>query len=160
MVWIGKFKKEEQTIDYTDGGKNIPEIKTNYGVTKEGFLEFRQNSENKIDLDFDNNSNNTSSNIVNAFNNSGFANLSSNSSNNLSSGGAFDFLDNPSLGTSSSSVSPSAFNPPSPSAFDEPEIHKALQKLSLSLEDNANEIYRLNLRLEEIERKLAELSSN
>ena len=67
MVWIGKFKKEDETLDYTDAGKNVPEIKTNYSVTKEGFIEFKNNPENRINLDFNNNS---TSNTENSSNNS------------------------------------------------------------------------------------------
>ncbi|MEK6890710.1 MAG: hypothetical protein AABX03_01085, partial [Nanoarchaeota archaeon] len=148
MVWIGKFKKEDQLVDYTDAGKNIPEIKTNYGVTKEGFIEFKPNVDNKINLDFSDNS-------LNAGNVESLLPMSETSNTNFSAGGAFDFLDSTSNSSSSSSsmsssslssggsaLYPNYFSPPSsPESFDEPHVKKSLQNFSIALEENSNEIY-------------------
>jgi len=163
MVWIGKFKKEDETLDYTDAGKNVPEIKTNYSVTKEGFIEFKNNPENRINLDFNNNS---TSNTENSSNNSDVNsnNLFMNNSSNLS-GGVFDFLDsNVSSNTTSnnnlfqSPPSPNAFNPPSPNSVNNPEINKIINRISMRMEENSNEVYNLQQRIEMLERKISELA--
>ena len=126
MGYIKGFGKESETIDYTDRGKNIPEIKSDYKMTKEGFIEIiNPNSKNseplKIAEDFDS--------IKPAVSN-------------------FDFLNDMAVGSSSSS-----FNTV-PESIDDSEIKKQLRNVSSMAEQNSNEVYKLLQRIEMLEKKI------
>src|SRR3989338_1536187 len=122
------FKKESEIVDFTDRGKNVPKIETGYGVTKEGFIEFK-----------DKNLSSTGS--------------SGNSSSGLSSG--FDFLNDLAVGSSTNSSSSGSLS--SVDSVDNSETSKALRHMSTRIEDNSNELYRLLHRIELLERKIERL---
>lgn len=129
------FKKESGIVDFTDRGKNIPEIKTNYKVTKDGFIELKDKQISQT------------------------PGTNSSSNSNLSSG--FDFLNDMAVGSStnssSSSSSLSNLGSGSNSIEDSGEISKNLRHMSTRIEDNSNELYRLLHRIELLERKIERL---
>ena len=122
------FKKESGVIDFTDRGKNVPKIETGYGVTKEGFIEFKDK------------------NIQTTIN----ANHSSSNSNIIS---GFDFLNNMAM----SSLSNNSDAVDNASNVDNSEVSKSLRHMSTRIEDNSNELYRLLHRIELLERKIERL---
>lgn len=128
MGLFGFKKRRSDVIDFTDRGKNIPEIKTDYGITKDGFIEFKGNT--KPD----------SSKV--------------NSSSGASETSGFDFLNDMAAGSvNNTSQMPSSF---SDSGFD-PEIKKQLRNVSSMAEQTSNEMYRLLQRIELLERKIDRL---
>lgn len=122
------FKKEEEIIDYTDRGKNVPEIKTGYNVTKDGFIEFKDNLQN----------NSSTSNSI--------LNLSANSSETS----AFDFLNNMALSSSNDKI----LNNSEFANEDLSDLRKMIRDVSSMSEQNSNEMYKLLQRIEIIEKKL------
>ncbi|MFA6022617.1 MAG: hypothetical protein WC781_00855 [Candidatus Pacearchaeota archaeon] len=125
MSYIKGLGKESEIIDYTDGGKNIPEIKSDYRMTKEGFIEFKGKSET--------------------------VSQSATSSESSDANSGFDFLNNMAMG-STSNVS-SSFNIGSEN-LDNSEIKKQLRSVTSMAEQNSNEVYRLLQRIEILEKKI------
>jgi hypothetical protein len=125
------FKKRSDVIDFTDRGKNIPEIKTDYGITKDGFIEFKDK-------------NPKDSFIINGQPKVSDTNTSSN----------FDFLNDMAMGTANSN---SSFQPNSFTESSDSEVKKQLRSVSSMAEQNNNELYRLLQRIELLERKIARL---
>ena len=144
------FKKESEIIDYTDRGKNIPEIRLDYGVTKDGFIEFK----NKPDLNDTHNLPSKSNESTSAFdflNNIASANSNS-SSNNTSLSSPFDFLDNP------ANININNNNELSAGSSDQIlELKKIIEGLSFQSEQNSSETYQLMQRIQLLERKMGRL---
>lgn len=151
------FKKESEIIDYTDRGKNIPEIKSRYGITKEGYVVVKENfDETKIMPAASINNINASSYNNSAFdflNNTSSANSDS-SSNNTSFSSPFDFLDN----TANTNVNNNNNNELSAGSSDQIlELKKIIESLSFQSEQNSSETYQLMQRIQLLERKIGRL---
>jgi peptidoglycan hydrolase CwlO-like protein len=148
------FKKDSEIIDYTDRGKNIPEIKLDYGITKDGFIEFKDKTASKT-------SNNSAGSAFDFLNNMATSSSSSLSVNTEISTSAFDFLDPPASSLSSSdnkSDYPTYVGNSEVAGGDLDELKKIIRNVSSMSESNSNEVYQLMQRIEILEKKIEELN--
>ncbi len=143
-------KRDSEIIDYTDRGKNIPEIKTNYKMSKDGFVEFTGEALNQS-------TGNTTPSLSNSnksmpsfdFLDSPAPSVSSGNPQSISSG--FDFLES----TSNLDSNPIGnINTNLDSSGEIEDIKRMVKNVSSMTNDNSNELYRLIQRIEAIERKL------
>lgn len=141
---MGLFKKESEIIDYTDRGKNVPEIKLNYGVTKDGFIEFKDEAVSKTSVSTD-----SAFDFLNTMGSSVSNNPDVSTS---SSGSAFDFLDSP-LSVQNNASSFGSLNSDSEIS----EIKKNIRNVSSMSEQNSNDIYQLMQRIDLLEKKIRDL---
>ncbi|MEM4625490.1 MAG: hypothetical protein QXJ28_01865 [Candidatus Pacearchaeota archaeon] len=148
MAWF-RLKKSSEIIDYTDRGKNIPKIETDYKVTKEGFIEINNPEEKFISSSICNKTDNEY--LINKQEKSGVL------------GSIFDFFDGgDKLKNNEKSQITSNFkeNPNNFSESFEQEIKKKIRNLSSRTEENSNDIYKLLQRIELLERKIERLESS